>query len=266
MAAFLMPRVAFAPAYCAPSRGHHCRSFAPAPRFSLDPLLSLVDETLNQIQREARRQTRQPRPFNARFDIREHGEQYLVQGEVAGFEQENIDIEVSDEHTLKISGSTDRKVQAHSPSQLEPERMETEQSVSDTTKPTEPAADSHSETSSVKSYQATVEDDFEDLGAESETVASASSSSKGKEKATEEPKSQEPAAPSPQPAEAPVRSAEQADGSSWLSERSHGSFTRTFRFPVRIDSANVRASLKNGVLTVSVPKAPAPQVKRILIQ
>lgn len=261
-----MPRVAFAPAYCTPSRGYQCRS--PAPRFSLDPLLSLVDDTLSQIQREARRQPRQPRTFNARFDIREQGEEYLVEGEVPGFERENIDIEVSDEHTLKISGSTEQKAQVQTQSQCEPEKIDIDQSVPETTGPAGPVADSHSETSSVKSYQPTVEDDFEDLGAESDTVASASSPSspKGKEKATNEAHAPQHAVTSPQQAPASVRQSEPSEGNSWLSERSHGSFTRTFRFPVRIHAENVRASLKNGVLSISVPKTPAPQIKRILIQ
>jgi HSP20 family molecular chaperone IbpA len=268
MATFLMPRVAFAPAYCAPSRGYYRRSYAPAPRLSLDPFLSLVDETLNQLQREAQRQARQHRTFNAHFNVQEHGDQYLVQGQVPGFEQEDFDVEFTDEHTLKISGSTEQRAHRQTEAQPELEKTEVEQPTSETAQPTEQAADSHSETSSVKSYQATVEDDYEDLGAETETVSSApSSSAKGKEKVSEEPKEPQAAVVPSQSAEnATVPQQQQPENHNWSSERFHGSFTRTFRFPVRIDTANVRASLKNGILSITVPKASAPQIRRILIQ
>lgn len=51
----------------------------------------------------------------------------------------------------------------------------------------------------------------------------------------------------------------------WVSERSSGSFHRTFNFPARVDQDNVKASLKDGVLSVVVPKAPAPAMKKIEI-
>jgi len=46
-------------------------------------------------------------------------------------------------------------------------------------------------------------------------------------------------------------------------ERSYGSFTRTFTLPSDIDSAHIKAELKNGELTVVVPKAAAAVAKRI---
>ncbi|KAI5299023.1 hypothetical protein KEM56_003580 [Ascosphaera pollenicola] len=49
----------------------------------------------------------------------------------------------------------------------------------------------------------------------------------------------------------------------WVSERSSGSFHRTFNFPARVDQDNVKASLKDGVLSIIVPKAPAPAMKKI---
>ena len=39
-------------------------------------------------------------------------------------------------------------------------------------------------------------------------------------------------------------------------ERSYGSFTRTVRLPVAVDGSKVDAKFKNGLLTVSLPKAP----------
>lgn len=52
----------------------------------------------------------------------------------------------------------------------------------------------------------------------------------------------------------------------WASERSIGEFQRTFTFPTRVDQDAVRASLKNGILSVVVPKEAAPKTKKIRIQ
>jgi HSP20 family molecular chaperone IbpA len=41
---------------------------------------------------------------------------------------------------------------------------------------------------------------------------------------------------------------------------------RTFKFPGRVNQDAVKASLKNGVLSVTVPKAPAVVAKKIAIQ
>ncbi|TKA83690.1 hypothetical protein B0A55_00263 [Friedmanniomyces simplex] len=41
---------------------------------------------------------------------------------------------------------------------------------------------------------------------------------------------------------------------------------RTFSFPSRVDHDAVKASLKNGILSVVVPKAAAPQTRRINIE
>jgi len=52
----------------------------------------------------------------------------------------------------------------------------------------------------------------------------------------------------------------------WVSERSVGEFARTFSFPSRVDQENIKASLKNGILSIIVPKAAAPQSKRINLE
>ncbi|KAJ6104981.1 hypothetical protein N7486_003670 [Penicillium sp. IBT 16267x] len=52
----------------------------------------------------------------------------------------------------------------------------------------------------------------------------------------------------------------------WASERSTGEFQRTFTFPSRVDQNAVRASLRNGVLSVVVPKEATPMPKKIRIQ
>ncbi|KAE8144354.1 HSP20-like chaperone [Aspergillus avenaceus] len=52
----------------------------------------------------------------------------------------------------------------------------------------------------------------------------------------------------------------------WATERSVGEFHRTFNFPMRVDQEAVKASLKNGVLSVIAPKEPAPTLKKIRVE
>lgn len=52
----------------------------------------------------------------------------------------------------------------------------------------------------------------------------------------------------------------------WLSERSYGSFVRFFTFPERVKQDEVKANLRNGVLTVKVPKVPAYKGRKIRIE
>ncbi|KAF2258089.1 HSP20-like chaperone [Lojkania enalia] len=257
MAFVLTPR--FAPAYhcdpwaCAPQRPVYRKSRTSVPSFV--PFLSQVDELLSELDREARRATHHQRQqrkcaFRARFDVRENKEGYEVLGEVPGFSQENISIEVTDEHTLKIAGNTDSKVEQPMATPIVAELTKTAELEKADALETDTMdgltlaeaggveTPTHSDTESHKSYQATVEDDFEDLGADTSSTVSTSSEPK-------EPKGKEKVL---------------------LSERVHGSFERTFEFPARIDAANVRASLKNGVLSINVPKASTPTIRRITIQ
>lgn len=52
----------------------------------------------------------------------------------------------------------------------------------------------------------------------------------------------------------------------WVSERSVGSFQRSFSFPGEIDQDAVSAKLKDGILTVKVPKRQQRASKRINIE
>lgn len=49
----------------------------------------------------------------------------------------------------------------------------------------------------------------------------------------------------------------------FATERVYGSFTRTFTLPVGTDAEHTVAALKDGVLTVTVPKIAAAQPKKI---
>ncbi len=64
------------------------------------------------------------------------------------------------------------------------------------------------------------------------------------------------------------REAEKEDKSDryYAYERSYGSFTRSFSLPDGADSDKVRASLDKGVLSISVPKKPEVQAKKIAVK
>ncbi|KAK3216263.1 hypothetical protein GRF29_8g2767418 [Pseudopithomyces chartarum] len=300
MAFFLTPR--FAPAYTAPQ----CNPWACAPRpqhsyrrvlrpafsslSSFAPFTNEVDELVSALEQEARREAHRQRQqrkrlVRAQFNVHENEGGYQIDAELPYFNQEHFEIEVTDDNTLKLSGNTERKSKHQQPQPAEvasPEQSaEVQTPESDAQQPAmdgvtlnEPedvsagvSTPAGSDTDSHKSYQPTVEDDFEDLGAETASTYSAHSETaepKGKEKAVEEPSAVVPAP------DAAIQQQQQQQEQQPSAEEEQwefqGSFERTFRFPERIDAANVSASFKNGLLSVTVPKAKVPEVRRILIQ
>jgi HSP20 family protein len=51
----------------------------------------------------------------------------------------------------------------------------------------------------------------------------------------------------------------------WVSERSVGEFSRSFTFPSRVDQDAVTATMKNGVLSIVVPKHKKSEPRKITI-
>lgn len=51
-----------------------------------------------------------------------------------------------------------------------------------------------------------------------------------------------------------------------IQERRYGKFSRSVRFPVLVNSDGVEADYHDGVLTVSVPKAPEASARRIHVR
>ncbi|KAI0992375.1 hypothetical protein K3495_g15811 [Podosphaera aphanis] len=52
----------------------------------------------------------------------------------------------------------------------------------------------------------------------------------------------------------------------WVRERSVGEFSRSFSFPAPVDQDNVKASMKNGILSVLIPKQQKHERRKITIQ
>lgn len=219
------------------------------------PLFSLFDESLAQLERATRQASRShfKRPFNPKFDVKEAKESYLLEGELPGFDAKDISIEFLDDgHTLQIKGKYVKETKAGQPTQeaaTAVEGTEVPKAVEQA-----PAAE-QSETSSVKSHQATVEDDVEEP-ANASAVA-------------EQPQPQAVAETSKAPAEQQqqvVQQEKKDETKHWISERYSGSFTRSFSFPSKVNQEAVRASLKDGILAITLPFARKPESRRIQIE
>lgn len=61
------------------------------------------------------------------------------------------------------------------------------------------------------------------------------------------------------------RKEEEEEGRYYVAERSYGSFTRSFTLPQGADAESVTADLKDGVLTLNVPKRPEVQARKISV-
>jgi HSP20 family protein len=55
------------------------------------------------------------------------------------------------------------------------------------------------------------------------------------------------------------------DGKYHVRERRYGSFNRSIRFPIAVDTDAVEATYNNGILSLNIPKAEAAKPKRITI-
>jgi len=49
-------------------------------------------------------------------------------------------------------------------------------------------------------------------------------------------------------------------------ERCYGSFSRTFTLPDYVETDNIKATFKNGLLEIKIPKKPAAKPKEIKIE
>jgi HSP20 family protein len=59
---------------------------------------------------------------------------------------------------------------------------------------------------------------------------------------------------------------EQKDEQYYRTERSYGAFARTVRLPTAVDGSKVTAGFKNGLLTVTLPKAPSARGSAIPVK
>ncbi|KAK0643984.1 HSP20-like chaperone [Cercophora newfieldiana] len=261
----------FANPYCAPVA-------APEPSFTT--LFRLLDD-FDSYSREAQTQAPEPQPqpqqqqqqkrrhirrtvtttFKPKFDVRETATAYHLHGELPGIQKENLNIEFTDPQTIVVRGRVERTYESN-PESEEPTTTTTEPEPEAAPAPIEKKAPDADETASNHSgsshgwHHATVEDDPEEPG----TPAGAATPTETPK--TEVAKPATPTAVQKAPETAPVAAPKEKV---WLYERSIGQFSRTFTFPSRVEHENVSATLENGVLSITVPKAPRHQLRRIAI-
>lgn len=214
------------------------RSMSLFPRFAsgeFAPLFRLLDDyASNQYNRSCSPSfaSTSLRTFQPRFDVKENKDAYELHGELPGVDQKDVQIEFTDSQTLSIRGRAQRIYEAGTP----PTAIEDQ---------SEQAQVTQSGNESPKYQQPTVEEDSE--ASTSDVTPAATPTTEGT--LNKQVEAQQPAKPR-----------------YWVSERSVGEFQRAFNFPARIDQDSVRASLKNGILSILVPKAQAPTPRKITIE
>ena len=218
------------------------------PRFNpvgsdIAPLIRLLDSAMADLVPSSRQPVRQT--FTPRFDIREAGATYELQGELPGIERKDLDIEFLDERTLVIRGRTGMETGETNES---PEAVQSAKAVEN-----EAVNDIASEKSANYKKASVEEEGYVDAGAERDASEGAKTPSSPGAEAAVEPGVRKDAKPS---------------FKYWVSERSIGEFERRFTFPerVHVDANAVKASLKDGILSVVVPKVATREPRRINIE
>ncbi|MCJ1311111.1 hypothetical protein MMC25_004781 [Agyrium rufum] len=204
--------------------------FAPFFRFLED-----YDSHLgNRTGSSTRSTTSSIRHFQPRFDVSEDTDSYQLEGELPGIAQEDINIEFTDAHTIVIRGKVERNVRiANDDAAIE--------AAPEAAKITEAGETDQAD----KYHKASVED--EDGESSSTTLST------------------QQITPTTTPAQSvaqPIKPQQKF----WVQERSVGQFHRSFQFPTRVEQDSVKASLKNGILRVTVPKLAYKPGKKITVE
>lgn len=211
--------------------------FGPSLGSELAPLFRLLDTATTDLAPSSSRRLA-PRAFTPRFDVREVDASYELQGELPGIEQQDLEIEFVDDRTLVIRGKTASETTV-SDGVGEPVKAIADGGAA--------AADSAGEKSVNYRKPSVADEEYVDAGAES--------AGEGAE------------TPSSSAAVAETKTAEPAPNSKyWISERSIGEFERRFSFPGKVDQDAVKASLRNGILSIVIPKVVARAARKINIE
>jgi len=178
----------------------------------------------------------QARAYSPNFDVIETLDAYILEGELPGLSDKRaVDIEFTDHQTLLVKGKIEKTTATTSAAQFGSKQITSgEEQQEEAQRPKSPP-------------RPTVEDELVEDEEGKSTVSTPTSTvvSHPEEKKEQQQKDQ-------------VRY--------WVSERTIGSFQRTFSFPGLIDQDRVTAKLENGILTIVVPKRQKQPTRRIEIQ
>jgi HSP20 family molecular chaperone IbpA len=172
--------------------------------------------------------------FSPKFDVREVEDAYELHGELAGLNKNDVHIEFTDPQTLLVRGRVERSYTAGTPPVAAVENTVVAGII------TESGEDAAKE----NNHHATVEDEDDTAT----TVAAAT-----------------PATTATDVAETKKESKPVDKAKYWVSERSIGEFSRTFKFPTLVQQDAVSAKLQDGILTLRIPKAKKHETVRINI-
>lgn len=197
---------------------------------SFTPLFRLLEDFNNYSRDDQTGRRSGLAQWQPKFDIRETGDAYELHGEFPGMSKENVHIEFTEPQTMTIRGRTERTYTANTPpAALLGARTASDAAIEDAEKDT-------------NSHKATVEDENE-----------ASTDEKSPEQTLQVEKKQE------------EKTAAVDKAKYWLTERSIGEFSRSFTFPTRVEHDEVSANFKDGVLSITVPKAKKHESRRIAV-
>lgn len=189
-------------------------------------MFRLFDEFDRQSFGNMERQLSSVRSFTPKFDVTETKDSYELHGELPGIDQKDIDISWTDNNTLTIKG---RHEHVREEGQRPQRFLENNNN------------NNNAEQKKLE-HQPTVEDESaKATSTETQVTKQAEKQEVAKTDETHKPKY-------------------------WVSERSVGEFHRSFAFPARVDQDAVKASLKNGILSIVVPKQKAQQTRKISIE
>ncbi|KAG9236888.1 HSP20-like chaperone [Amylocarpus encephaloides] len=169
--------------------------------------------------------------FDPKFDVKETTHGYELHGEFSGVDQRDIEIEFTDPTTLAITGLKERLY----------------------------------ETAERRVHAVIEEDQGRVSPKESAKVESPALAEDGQ--ATTESAASKTAAPKKTPFERALETEREIanGGKYWVAERDVGAFCRSFSFPVKVEQEEVKASMRNGMLSIWVPKARKPGRTRVMI-
>jgi len=203
---------------------------------SFHPLFRLLDDFEQHSRNtgtgnEGRHSRSIMKSFTPKFDVKELADAYELHGDLPGIEQKDVEIEFTDVQTITVRGRTERSYTSGTPPSGFIEGSASPAAIEGSEQSNKPVA-----------HKATVEDEDAVMVTDPAANNNTDVATTGKDNAKEEPKAKY-----------------------WVSERSVGEFSRSFTFPVRVDQEAVTASMKNGVLSITVPKAKKHESKKISI-
>ncbi|KAK5956140.1 hypothetical protein OHC33_002713 [Knufia fluminis] len=199
------------------------------------PFLSLFNDTFSQLDRLSNelngRLSDNDSRFNMltlspKFDIKETEKEFVLEGELPGVEKKDISLEFADDNTLVLKTRVEKVRKEGREPQSQSQQQEQGQ-IEDSAKNDSQAQDTQMSGANQESTSTT----NQNTSTENDTTVATTNQNQNNEVSK------------------PTSTTQYH-----LTERSIGTFQRAFSLPGELKHEEVKASLRNGVLTVTVPK------------